>query len=283
MLSTSLGQSCQFHQENANLTKPQLMQTLSLEPGDLLQVKSTDLPAGNSIKLQPQSSAFLDISDPKAVLETTFRNFSCLTLGDVFTFNYNDTIYSVAVLEVKPDGSDTHAISVQETDLVVDFAEPIGYAEELEKLKRERASDAATSNSAGGMKPRGGLMHAQGTMAQAINYSSIAPTSTQAASGQANATSSFMGGGHRLVAKKSKGTQAPTPDGESVPIPTTAIPGGRKKTRSNGPQPLRLPPGKLFFGYELKPLRNKDEKSEDDKQTSVHFKGQGETLRKKKP
>ena len=93
-----------------------LMQTLDLEPGDLLQVKSTDLPPGQFIKLQPQSSNFLDISDPKAVLENAFRNFSCLSLNDIFTFFYNDTIYSIKVLSVKPE-TESMAISVQETDL----------------------------------------------------------------------------------------------------------------------------------------------------------------------
>jgi hypothetical protein len=82
----------------------QMMQTLLLEPGDLLQTKSTDLPPGQFIKLQPQDTNFLDISDPKAVLETAFRNFSCLSEGDIFTFLYNETTYEIAVLEVKPKG-----------------------------------------------------------------------------------------------------------------------------------------------------------------------------------
>jgi len=112
-----------------------LMQTLLLEPGDLLQTKSTDLPPGQFIKLQPQNTNFLDISDPKAVLETAFRNFSCLTLGDTFTFSYNETVYEIAVLEVKPDG-DKHAISVQETDLEVDFAPPVGYQEPQRRAVR---------------------------------------------------------------------------------------------------------------------------------------------------
>ena len=73
------------------------MQTLLLEPGDLVQIKSTDLPPGSKIKLQAQSTSFLDISDPKAVLENAFRNFSCLTKGDIFTFSYNDQIYEMAV------------------------------------------------------------------------------------------------------------------------------------------------------------------------------------------
>ena len=99
------------------------METLLLEPGDLLQVKSTDLPLGTFIKLQPQDPSFLEITDPKAVLENAFRNFSCLTTGDIFTFAYNDNVYSIAVLETRPEHA-TKAICTLETDLSVDFAHP---------------------------------------------------------------------------------------------------------------------------------------------------------------
>lgn len=45
----------------------QMMETLGLEPGDLIEVKNTTLPLGSFVKIQPQSTDFLDISDPKAV------------------------------------------------------------------------------------------------------------------------------------------------------------------------------------------------------------------------
>jgi ubiquitin fusion degradation protein 1 len=47
---------------------------------------------------------------------------------------------------------------------------------------------------------------------------------------------------------------------------------------------LRLPPGKLFFGYELKPLRKKDESGEPvtGDEVKPRFQGQGQTLRAKK-
>ncbi len=151
------------------------MQTLLLEPGDLLQIKSTDLPSGQFVKLQAQSTSFLDISDPKAVLENAFRNFSCLTRGDIFTFSYNDQTYEMAVLETKPE-TDKNAIGVLETDLEVDFAPPVGYEEP------KRPSGASTPRSVtGGGLPAGGVLHTQGSMAQAINYSSIAPASSAAA------------------------------------------------------------------------------------------------------
>lgn len=259
-----------------------IMTVLGLDPGDLIETKSTDLPPGSFIKLQPQNVNFLDISDPKAVLETAFRNFSCLSLGDVFTFSYNDTVYEIAVLEVKPDG-EKHSISVQETDLEVDFAAPVGYQEP------QKTSGTSTPRSIGStMASKGGMMHTEGSMAQAINYSSIAPSSSEAAKGAARASSNFGGSGQRLVAKKGKSAVAtPTStSGTSTPIPgsggSVSIPGISKSSKKrNGPQPLRLPPGKLFFGYEIKPLKNKDEEAKEQEKKH-YFTGEGQTLRKKK-
>ena len=262
-----------------------IMQTLQLDPGDLVQTKSTDLPPGQFIKLQPQNTNFLEISDPKAVLETAFRNFSCLTMGDVFTFFYNETVYEIAVLEVKPQG-EQKAVSVQETDLEVDFAPPVGYQE------AQKTSGTSTPRSIGStMASKGGVLHAEGTMAQSINYSAIAPSSNTAAVGAANASSNFGGSGNRLVPKKGKSstaTPASTP-GTSTPAPGTSPSTsllGQKKLKSsparNGPQPLRLPPGKLFFGYEVKPLQDKDAQAQEESEKKTHFAGEGQTLRKKK-
>lgn len=249
----------------------QLMQTLLLEPGDLLQVKSTDVPLGTFIKLQPQDSSFLEISDPKAVLENAFRNFACLTKGDVFTFSYNDNVYSIAVLETKPAHS-SNAICTLETDLSVDFAPPVGYEEP------KRTSGTSTPRSGKGvMAGKGGTLHSQGTMAQAINYAAIAPSATTAAAGAKATSSNFLSTGHKLSSKR--GSKAPTPQastpvaGQSTNAPPPTI------RRTNGPQPLRLPPGKLFFGYEVKPLKSKEGATEEE---SNNFEGQGQTLRKKK-
>ncbi|QDS70424.1 hypothetical protein FKW77_009607 [Venturia effusa] len=251
-----------------------LMQTLSVEPGDMLQIKSTDLPLGTFIKLQPQSTDFLEISDPKAVLENAFRNFACLTTGDIFTFSYNDHIYSIAVMECKPDNA-KKGICTLETDLSVEFAAPVGYKEP------ERTSGTSTPRSAtGGLSGQGGTLHAQGTMADAINYAEIAPSSTHAAAGARAVSSHFLGAGQKLASKK--GSKVPTPK------PSTPVAGASTNAtaavmrRGNGPQPLRLAPGKLFFGYEVKPVKKKGDSENEEQKESVHFSGAGQTLRKKK-
>lgn len=263
----------------ADMKAFQMMQTLALEPGDLLQIMSTDLPSGSFIKLQAQSTNFLDISDPKAVLENAFRNFSCLTRGDIFTFAYNDQIFEMAVLETKPGTAKNGAISVLETDLEVDFAPPVGYEEP------KRVSGTSTPRSGAGALPSGGMVHSAGTMAQAINYASIAPQSNTAAAGAKAVSSHFLSEGHKL-----RGSRAPTPKA-STPVAgasTNPPQPAASRPRTNGPQPLRLPPGKLFFGYEIKPVRKKgeEEANKENEDAKPHFQGQGQTLRggtKKRP
>lgn len=248
------------------------MQTLLLEPGDLVQVKSTDLPPGQFIKLQAQSTSFLDISDPKAVLENAFRNFSCLTKGDVFTFAYNDQVYEMAVLETKPSNN-TNAVSVLETDLEVDFAPPVGY----EEIQRPSGTSTPLSGVSGKL-PSGGLLHPHGTMAQAINYAAIAPESTDAATGAKAVSSNFLLGGQRLNAKK--GSKAPTPK-PSTPVPGATNPQHPPPARrTNGPQPLRLPHNQLFFGYAIKPVKKRGEDGQAIEKS--RFQGTGQTLRGKK-
>lgn len=60
---------------------------------------------------------FLDISNPRAVLEVTLRKFTCLTEGDMICISHAGTKYYLEVREVKPNG----AASIIETDCNVDF------------------------------------------------------------------------------------------------------------------------------------------------------------------
>lgn len=261
----------------AALILTQMMSTLLLEIGDLVQIKSTDLAPASLVKLQPQSTEFLDISDPKAVLENAFRDYSTLTKGDIFSFQYNDTIFEVAVLQVKPE-SEKMGVSMLETDVEVDFAPPIGYVEPT----RNKGSGTSTPGSMRGGMPSGGMLHSQGTMAQAINYDAIAPTSDTAAVGAKAVSSNFLTGGQRLTVKK--GSKAPTPKA-STPVAGTSTNTAPPPTirRTNGPQPLRLPPNKLFFGYEVKPVKTQADKDRENADAAQpKFSGQGQTLRKKK-
>ncbi|KAK4877863.1 hypothetical protein RN001_010369 [Aquatica leii] len=102
-----------------------MMQNLVLEEGDYILIESVSLPVGTFAKFQPLSPEFLDITNPKAVLENCLRTFSCLTSGDVIAVRYNQRVYELCVLETQPG----NAISIIECDMNVEFAAPVGYKE----------------------------------------------------------------------------------------------------------------------------------------------------------
>uniref|UniRef100_A0ACD5UB94 Uncharacterized protein n=1 Tax=Avena sativa TaxID=4498 RepID=A0ACD5UB94_AVESA len=102
-----------------------MMQNMLLQEGDIVRVKSATLPKGTFVKLQPHTSDFLDISNPKAILEKTLRNFSCLTAGDTVMVAYNNKQYYIDIVEAKP----ASAVCIIETDCEVDFAPPLDYKE----------------------------------------------------------------------------------------------------------------------------------------------------------
>jgi ubiquitin fusion degradation protein 1 len=60
---------------------------------------------------------FIEISNPRAVLEVTLRKFTCLTQGDMICINHAGYKYYLEVKEVQPNG----AASIIETDCSVDF------------------------------------------------------------------------------------------------------------------------------------------------------------------
>lgn len=101
---------------------------LSLGAMPLVLVQNVTIQLGTFVKIQPQSVNFLEITDPKAVLEKALNNYSALTVNDIIAIEYNDQQYRLLVMEVKPE-SRTGAISIVETDLSVDFAAPLGYVE----------------------------------------------------------------------------------------------------------------------------------------------------------
>ncbi|KAI8987119.1 ubiquitin fusion degradation protein UFD1-domain-containing protein [Pilobolus umbonatus] len=120
----------EFIAEEGRVYLPQwMMETLGVEPGSIIEVKNVTLPLGSFVKIQPQSTDFLDISDHRAVLEKALRNFSTLTVGDMVQINYNNKVYEIQVLEVRPSNEDHSGVSIIETDLEVDFAPPVGYVE----------------------------------------------------------------------------------------------------------------------------------------------------------
>ncbi|KAG9067617.1 ubiquitin fusion degradation protein [Linnemannia hyalina] len=238
-----------------------MMKTLVLSEGDLVTVKSAGLPLGSFVKIQPQSVDFLDISDPKAVLENALRNFSTLTKGDNIEISYNDKIYGILVMEIKPPGV---GISIVETDLEVDFAPPVGYQEPTpvprsrpimeSKLRKEVEERMATPDSA-----------------KKIPFE-----------GQGQRLTPAGGSKNKSTGKSTPVTATPT----TTASPAPAIKGKQvdvlDKDGSEAPAALNLPVGNLYFGYKYVPRKTDEDKvreAEEQANKEPVFEGSGQTLR----
>ncbi|XP_048742361.2 sodium-dependent lysophosphatidylcholine symporter 1-like [Ostrea edulis] len=118
-----------------------MMTNLLLTEGDLIQVENVSLKVATFARFQPQSVDFLDITNPKAVLENMLRSFACLTTDDVISIKYNERNYDMLVLETKPD----RAVSIIECDMNVDFAPPVGYKEPQAQRRAQNEEEMASA------------------------------------------------------------------------------------------------------------------------------------------
>ena len=98
---------------------------LCLEEGQKVNLRALSLKPGTFIKLQPHKTAFIELPNPKAILEYSLRDYFCVTEGDTISIKFNNRIYKIDVIQCKPDKQ----IRTLNCDLVVDFDPPKDYKE----------------------------------------------------------------------------------------------------------------------------------------------------------
>jgi len=260
-----------------------MMNTLLLSEGSLLNLKSSSLPLGKFIRIQPQSPAFLQISDPKAVLEMSLRNFSALTKGDIIQISYNSQIYEIAVLEVKAHGvaedQVVESICVIETDVSVEFAAPVGYVEPT-PMSSKAGSSANSSRPASRMTGTGtpglpnDVVSIHGGMAAKLDYHALSSAVSTSSEG------AFSRGGQTL-----RGKQTVSSPLASLSVSQSDVAGGSissvRTTKSfleGGPlpRPFKVGFGVFFMGYPIVPVKKE---GEEDEMESENFKGTGVRLK----
>ena len=128
-----------------------MMQNLLLKEGDIVKVANVSLKKASFVKFRPRTKDFLDISNPKAVLEKSLRTYSCMTAGDQICIPYNGKKYFIDVLEVRPDGK----ASIIETDVSIDFAPPADYVEPSRSSGVGGGEGASSSSSSSEAKEGG--------------------------------------------------------------------------------------------------------------------------------
>lgn len=255
-----------------------MMKTLRLNEGDPIRITGAELPKGKFVKLQAQSTHFLEISDPKAVLEQALRNFTALTQGDIIEIYYNSIIFGFLVMEATPGGG---GINVLDTDLEVDFAPPVGYIEP-ERPKPAPPSTMASklkidlnSSSPGSSRP-----------SSSLGGGFVAPGGTAVSKG-GDHWESFKGKGETLAGRKTKGKGISHRGVEAVGGDSKIIKTDQQKIINNSsaeadvkvPAALNLPFGKLFFGFNVVTYTPPEPKAPSSPSPSApSFSGSGNTL-----
>ena len=100
-----------------------MMENLTVDMNELVQVENVTLPKGTFVKFRPQTKDFLDVSNPRAVLENSLRHFAALGEGETIRIAYNKRNYDIDIVEAKPN----KAICCVDTDINVDFDAPADY------------------------------------------------------------------------------------------------------------------------------------------------------------
>ena len=98
---------------------------LCLEEGQKVNLHALSLKPGTFIKLQPHKTAFIDLPNPKAILEFSLRDYFCVTEGDTISIKFNNRIYKIDVIQCKPEKQ----IRTLNCNLEVEFDPPKDYKE----------------------------------------------------------------------------------------------------------------------------------------------------------
>lgn len=139
------------------------------------------------VKFRAQSVDFLEVSNPRALLEVALRKFTCLTVGDTICIPHANKKFYLDVREVQPNG----AASIIETDCNVDFEEPLGYQDSKYGQQERQHKENIAKKSMSGDGTSGGIIannqprSLQKARSEPTEAESIASQSFQAFSGSA--------------------------------------------------------------------------------------------------
>lgn len=125
----------EFTAEEDTIIVPSWMfKQLEMDTVEEIKLTFQSLERGTHLKLLPHSPTFLEIDNPKLELENVLRFYPTLSLNDEIECNFTEFgVIKFSVVEIEP--SQDGAIYTVDTDLSVDFCEPIGYKEKIESEK----------------------------------------------------------------------------------------------------------------------------------------------------
>lgn len=110
-----------------------MMEHLKINPNDPVIITNTVLKKGSYVKIRPHQYKFIQLKDPKEILENYLSKFFCLTKETTIPIHYEDDIYMIDILEVKCGDDNCNSVSIIDTDLKIDFERPIDMPESPKK------------------------------------------------------------------------------------------------------------------------------------------------------
>ena len=127
-----------------------IMNTLGIKEGETVNIELVSPPNGSFIKIRPHKTEFIELTNPKAVMENILsRDYQVLTEGHTIQLNYTDLnkVYEIDIVETKP----TSTINIVDVNLEVDFDTPLDYVEPVKKEEKvrdisENVNDYSTMN-----------------------------------------------------------------------------------------------------------------------------------------
>lgn len=193
-----------------------MMQNLLIEEGAVVTVTNASLPKANFVKFQAQHVDFLEISNPRAVLEHALRNFSCITKGDVICVPYNSKNYHFEIKEVKPQD----AACIIETDCNVDFDAPVGYKEPTASAPSSGNGSSAASSGLANLKKQSAYAPPEH---RSSNCPSPTPSSLSAGTNRGEGDDDQKMGGTRIVDGKIVRADEESQNSSTVQPPTDML------------------------------------------------------------
>jgi len=210
-----------------------IFDNLQMDPNstqNLVSLRNVSLLKGTFVKLQPHTSNFTELSNPRTLLEVALRNFSCLTKNDTIQISPKGLgqTFHLNIVETQP----TDQISIIETDVRVEFVEPLDYQSFLSRknASRRRVQDEEKVEEKKKVDSDDELMG--GLLGDAEGISSTQKAEKQRYFGR-------LQGGHKLNGKPIPGKRTRNPLGSGSPL------GGKRKKR------VEEIVGKMRYIYEV--------------------------------
>lgn len=189
-----------------------------MEEGHLISIKNVSLKKATFVKLRAQSVDFLEVHNPRALLEVALRQFTCLTVGDVIRIPHAGRFFDLEIREVQPDG----AASIIETDCNVDFEEPLGYKESkyAEYERKAKEAEEAKRIEAANRTLQRAKIGGEEEQSSESTFKAFSGTAKRI-DGKSTAASSSSASAAAVEAKQEEKKSAETPRPTSASVPQT--------------------------------------------------------------